>query len=436
MQQHTRFASGLARCKPHACPKRKAHNLADCTADEVMKCFEASVDKSDVFRFITHDCIQTGSRQMPSFRRCGLAIVALIPLVSVGCDSVDETIGSVHNPIYVEARSAIEALEWSARDGFDPQWRDIYRLIESENGAQYYDWEPAWLEHRNPVEEQLNYAKATGQLTWSQVEELTNRLSAADRLVRHRVLDYQRETFAALKEWHQAASEWMQNAEFDISLKYLGIREFRSVEVKSARDKLLANRYIPHQHDPKVYIGLGTDDHYGRKADQLRRKFEWALWKRFADQKGIDTGLLSSYLNEAGQVYSDPYLTFQISYGGRFPNEMYESIHDDVATASRNARLEDMRARQQEQEQARHEKRLMTPPPVLVRGFISSQEDVRAILGVRLGYSTINESVISVGDIIRVSGVEWMVIEIDPGDRTVVLGHSGTQITHVIAMAH
>lgn len=366
------------------------------------------------------------------FRRA-IPVIFIALLVSTGCGPSDS------ESLYSDTLEAVESLQLAAEDfefeiyGEWPLRINNYVHVKSENGQGYFwDWRPTWRDQSRPVEQQLSYAESTGKMTWAQLVDLQKRLDKVETKIESRSTAYQKGTFQRLKTHHEGVLQWIETAEFDISLKYLGL-------VNGARDRLMESRF---GRESGVIgplrswswrivddIFFYTGDDVAQLSRKLTREVEWALWMRFASQKGLDVTLLSSYVNECENLYTDSFKGLVRScFGNRIPAEEFARIKDDITySSSRSARSTQQTAK----------KRPSLAPNFKIKAFISAEDGAKALISPRkFSLNPSDYQLVQKGDLISLSGVEWIIKDINAVNKQVEVKSEITGMVHVIIYDH
>ncbi len=356
-----------------------------------------------------------------------LVLISLLiaPLVFCSC-SIEES-----NPIFDETLGAIELLEQQA-ESFAATSISNWPFGEDRRR----DWRIAWNKKREPVELQLEYAESTGRLSWSQLETLRARLSRIESGIEYRVSEYQRQELACLEMSQKEFLEHIKLVEFDVSLKYY---DFSSPLKRGARDQLINS--LRSQGLPRPWYSncetwiLTTTSEQTYVTNQARRVFqeaEWAMWQHFAKRKGIDTTLMSSYLNEIGselhwRYWSNARETFAEMYAERLPQDKVVQIKDDLDSAIADA----YRAAQQNNVAAQ---KVGISPDFVVKAILESRDGATALIG-RSANRWSKQEAVQVGDIIHSAGADWEVVSIDAIERSISVVNHLTGASNSVAMA-
>ena len=368
------------------------------------------------------------SRILRSKKAIPAILIAL--LVSAGCETSESDL------IYSESLEAVESLQRAAEDfefeiyGEWPSRVNNYVRVEAEDGLSYFDWRPTWREQSRPVEQQLSYAESTGRLTWAQHVDLKQRMSSVEAGIEVRANSYQRRTLERLEIHQESVLEWIETIEFDTSSKYLGL--------DGARDKVMASRFgresgtLGRARSWSRIIAedifFCTDDHFAKWSQHLNQEVEWALWRRFASQKGLDVTLLSAYVDECDftWLYEDPYSLVRANFGRRFPAEEYERIKDDLTRSTSRLASSDQQTANQQTPSPR-------PPQFTIKTLLSSDDGAKVLISQqKIGRRRSEHQLVQKGDLISLSGVEWTILDIDPENKSVVVKSVTSGVAHVI----
>lgn len=264
--------------------------------------------------------------------RKAIPVIFIALLVSTGCGP------SESDSLYSETLEKVEKLRRQA-ERFDVEfYSDSLTLgnfapIEAEDGQIYFDWRPTWRKGLQPALEQLvREIVSTEKLTSSQCASLQYRMDRVEAEIEERAIVYQSRVFQQLERQQVKVINWIETAEFETSLKYLGLN--------GARDKLMASHFgrglgkytwaNSWHYDTVGLIFFRTNDHFGRQSRHLDQEVEWALWRRFTSQKKLDVTQLSTYLDEYDRLPRDQnddlICPYRWSFDGRFPAEKYALI--------------------------------------------------------------------------------------------------------------
>ncbi len=365
--------------------------------------------------------------------RFPLAIPAIFMaiLVSSGCET------SESDSLYSKTLERVEKLRRHA-ERFDVEFYSNSLMlgnfvpVEAEDGQTYFDWRPTWREHSYYLEQLVSHVVSTGKLTPPQRASLQYRMDSVEAEIEARAIVYQNSVFQQLELHQKNVMEWIETTEFDTSSKYLGLN--------GARDKLMASRFgrdlgkdtwaHSWSYDIVGKIFFRTDDHFGRQSRYLDQEVEWALWRRFANQKWLDVTQLSTYIDECDGLLRDPYDNLiypqRWTFDGRFPAEEYVRIKDDVTrSTSRIASSDQQRAKQQTPSPR--------PPQFTIKAFLSSDDGAKALISQqKIGLRRSEHQLVQKGDLISLSGVEWTILDIDPENKLVEVKSVASGMTHVI----
>lgn len=359
--------------------------------------------------------------------RARFAII-ITSVVACGCSKRE------HDPIYDEMVEALDEFEHRAEQFQvvpSPWSRYPYTSVESQDGSTCWDWRPKWDEIREPVDKQLRYAESTGRLSWRQLTDLRQRLSTIDATVSDRVREHQFETLRRLEAAQKSTLEWIRTAEFDTSLKYEG--SYLSIN-KGARRQLLDSHFGEGASwftcVDACWVLWGTNAYLRQRDERLHQEVEWALWERFAGQKGIDVWLMSSYLDEFGLGGWWGFDAFKERFR-QFPPEkvaMVKMVKNDLAPKPWLGELKPLGERREE---------IPSPPEHVVTAILSSSAGARAVIApdvLSIGGHR-GSMVVQVGDVLRFKDIDWQVSSIDPVDRSVVVIERESGASHVFKAA-
>ena len=80
--------------------------------------------------------------------------------------------------------------------------------------------------------------------------------------------------------------------------------------------------------------------------------------------------------------------------------------------------------------------RILRPPDLTLKAVLSSDAGNKALISQKAGRGSRNfdQRVVQEGDLIRVAGVEWTILDIDQVSRSVVLKNEVSGVAHVVAV--